>query len=46
MKNKQSLREMWATIQCTNTYLMEVPNGEEGEKTEEKVFKELMAEHF
>lgn len=41
-KNKQSLREMWDTIQCTKTNAKQ----REGEKAEENVFKELMAEYI
>lgn len=37
---------MWITIQCTNTYVMGVPNREGGEEAEEHVFQELMAEYL
>lgn len=45
-EKQQSLREMWDSIKCTNIYLMGVLKREEGDKIEEKVFKELMAEYL
>lgn len=31
-KNEKGRRKMWDTTNCTNTYLMEVPEREEGKK--------------
>lgn len=36
-KNEQSLRETWYIVKCTNTYIMGVPEIEEGEKEQKNI---------
>lgn len=45
-QNEHGLREMWETIKHNNIHIMGVPEKEvRWEKTEKKIFKEMMAEH-
>ena len=41
---EDSLRELWDNVQCTNIYIIEVP--EEIEKGPEKIFKEIISKNF
>ena len=43
---EDSLRELWDNVQCTNIYIIEVPEGEEREKGTEKILEEIIAEYF
>lgn len=45
-KNEQCLKEVWETMEHTNTCIMGVPEGNEREKREEKRLEEIMAENF
>ena len=38
-RNKDSPRDLWNNIKCTNTHITEVPEGEEREKGPEKIFE-------
>lgn len=42
-KNEQSLKEMWEIIRHTEIYINEIL---EGEKGEEKIFKEMVVENL
>jgi len=44
--NKESLRELWDNMKCTNIHITGVPEGEEREKETEKIFQEIIAENF
>ena len=47
-RNKDSLRELWDNVKCTNIIIIGVPEGEdrEREKGTEKIFKEIIFENF
>ena len=45
-RNEDSLRKLWGNVKCTNTCIIEVPEGEEKEKGPEKIFEEIIAENF
>ena len=40
-KNKDSLRDLWDDIKCTNILIIGVPEGEEKKKRYEKILKRL-----
>ena len=44
--NKDSLRDFWDNIKCTNIHIIGVPEEEEQEKGPEKIFEEIIAENF
>ena len=39
IENKESLRELWDNVKCTNIHIIGVPEGEEREKETEKIFE-------
>ena len=43
---KDSLRDLWDNIKCTNIHIIGVLEGEEREKVPPKVFEEIIAENF
>ena len=45
-RNEDSLRDLLDNIKCINIHILEIPEGEEGEKGPEKVFEEIIAENF
>ena len=45
-KKKESLREFWDNVKCTNIHIIGVAEGEEREKGTEKIFQEIIAENF
>ena len=38
-RNKDSIRDLWDNIKCTNICIIGVPEGEEKEKAHEKIFE-------
>ena len=38
-RNKDSLRDLWDNIKCTNIHIVVVPEGEERDKGPEKILK-------
>lgn len=40
-KKKDSLRELWDSIKCSNIYIIEVSKGKEGEMGTETLFEEI-----
>ena len=40
-KNKQTLRDLWDTINHTNICIMGVPKGEDREKGTERIFEDI-----
>ena len=45
-KTKDSLRDLWDNIKCTNIQIIGVPQEEEKKKGYEKSFEEFIAENF
>ena len=45
-RNKDSLRDLWYNIKCTNICIIGVPQGEEREKGLEKIFEEIIVKKF
>ena len=45
-RNKESLRELWDNVKCTNIHIIGVLEGEEREKGTEKIFQEIIDENF
>ena len=45
-RNKDSPRDLWDNIKCTNICIIGVPEGEEREGGPEKIFEEIIAENF
>ena len=45
-KNKDSLRDLWDNIKCTNIHIIGVPEGEVRDKGTENLFEEITAENF
>ena len=45
-RNEDSLRDLWDNIKCNNIHFIGVPEGEEREKGPEKIFEEIIVEHF
>ena len=43
---KDSLRDLWDNIKCTNIWVIWVPEQEEEKKGTEKNFQEIMIENF
>ena len=43
---KKKKRHLWDNIKHTNIHIIGVPEGEEGEKVPEKIFKEIIVENF
>uniref|UniRef100_A0A8D0QBP5 L1 transposable element RRM domain-containing protein n=1 Tax=Sus scrofa TaxID=9823 RepID=A0A8D0QBP5_PIG len=43
--NEETLRELWDNVKCTNIHIIGVPEGEEGKKGTEKIFKEIRAKN-
>ena len=46
IENKESLRELWDNVKCTNIHIIGVPEGEEREKGTEIIFEKIIAENF
>ena len=44
-KNEDSLRDLWDNINCTNIYIIGIPEREKREKGPEKIFKEIIAKN-
>ena len=44
-KNEDSLRDLWDNINCTNIYIIGIPEREKIEKGPEKIFKEIIAKN-
>ena len=44
--NKDSLRDIWDNIKCTNIRIIGVPEEEEKKKGTEKIFEEMIVENF
>ena len=45
-RNEDSLRDLCDHIKCTNIHIIGVPEGEEREKTPEKIYEEVIAENL
>ena len=45
-RNEDNLRDHWDNIECTNIYIINIPEGREGEKGPKKIFKEIIGENF
>ena len=45
-RTEDSLRDLWDNIQHTNIQIIGVPEGEEKKKGYEKIFEEIIVEHF
>ena len=45
-RTKDSLRDLWDNIKCTNIWIREVPEEEEEKKGYEKIFEEIIVENF
>ena len=43
---KDSLRDFWDNIKCNNIHIIEVQEREERMQRIEKLFEEIMTEHF
>ena len=44
-RTKDSLRDLWDNIICTNIWIIGVPKEEEKKKGYEKIFEEIIGEH-
>ena len=42
-RNRDSLRDLWDNVKCTNIRLIGVPEEDEREKGPEKIFEEIIA---
>ena len=45
-RTKDSLRDLWDNIKCTNFRIIGVPEEEEKKKGYEKIFEEIIVENF
>ena len=45
-RNKDSLRDLWDNIKCTNILIIGVPEGEEREKGPKKILEEIIVKKF
>jgi len=45
-RNEGSLRDLWDNVRCTNICIIEVPEGEKGEKGPETIFEEIITGNF
>ena len=45
-RTEDSLRDLWDHIKCTNIQIIEVPEEEQKKKGYEKIFEEIIVEHF
>ena len=46
LKSKDSLRDFWDNVKCTNIHFLRVSEKEERNKGTENLFEEIMAENF
>ena len=46
MERNEDLRDLWDNIKCNNIRIIGAPEGEEREKGLEKIFEEIIVEHF
>ena len=45
-RTKDSLRDLWDNIKCTNIQIIRVPEEEEKKKGYKKIFEEIIVENF
>ena len=45
-KNKDSLRDLWGNIKCTDIHIIRVPERRRERKGSKKIFEETIAENF
>ena len=45
-RTEDCLRDLWDHIKHTNIWIIEVPEEEEKKKSYEKIFEEIIVEHF
>ena len=45
-RNEDSLRDLWENIKRNNIHIIGVPEGEEREKGQEKIFEEIIVKNF
>ena len=45
-RNEDSLRDLWGNIKHNNIRIIGVPEGEEREKGQEKIFEEIIVKNF
>ena len=45
-RTEDSLRDLWDNIKRTNSRIIEVPEEEEKQKRDEKIFQEIVVENF
>ena len=45
-KTKESLRDRWDNVKCTNIHIIEVPEGGEREKGPEEICEEIINKDF
>ena len=45
-RKKDSLRDLWDDVKCTNIRIIGVPEEEEKNKGTEKIFEEIIVENF
>ena len=45
-RNEDNLRDLWNNIKCNNILIIGVPEGEERQKGQEKIFEEIIVENI
>ena len=45
-REKDSLRDLWGNIKCTDIHIIGAPGGEERERRLKEIFEEIIAENF